>query len=390
MVAEAKKAKWRQGWAEDPFRLLVDNHADMTCIYSPDGLLVYANYAYATFFGEKPADLVGTGLLELVPEHLRNGARENLESSVAAFRESATKTVNEFGLKNIHGDLKWIEFSDQPVFDEDGELTLIISAGRDVTIHHEDRARLVEINQKLADSNRDLEDFAYVASHDLQEPLRKIIAFSARLSDKAAPELSPKNLDYLDRIGGAAGRMQNLIEDLLEVSRVSTRGGELVPVDLGSVLDDVLSDLEVAIERQGARVEISTELPKVPADEIQMRQLFQNLIGNALKFRRADTVPIVTISSELVNKRDLPATLKSMKGTSFAKISVMDNGLGFDEKHAVKIFTIFHRLHGRTEIEGSGIGLAVCKKITDRHNGDISAHGQPGDGATFEVILPIA
>ena len=377
------------GGLGDPFRLLVDNQLDIICIYEPDGRIFYANLAYASFFGTTPEELKQACIVDLAPEHAREHARENLARSVAAFAEDETMSVNEFELRNAEGELRWVEFTDQPVFDKDGELFMIISAGRDVSSRRDAEQKLVEMNQRLAESNRDLEDFAYVASHDLQEPLRKIIAFSNRLTDKASDELSEKNLDYLERISGAAGRMQGLIEDLLEVSRVATRGEALVPVDLKVVLDGVLSDLEIAIERSGATVAVPDDLPKVLADPSQMRQLFQNLIGNALKFQDEGITPVVNIAAATVNDADVPTAIKSSTRT-FVKISVADNGIGFEEKDATKIFAIFHRLHGRSEYEGTGIGLSVCKKIADRHHGDISAHSEPGSGATFEVLLPTA
>lgn len=373
----------------DPFRVFVDNQVDLICTYMPDGVLIYANFAYATFFGTTPSDLLGTCIVELAPEDARSSAQESLETTVAAFRESTRSTSNEFGLKNSDGELKWIEWTDQAVLGPDGELFVITAVGRDVSDRHHAQHQLLEMNQMLAESNRDLEDFAYVASHDLQEPLRKIIAFSGRLSDKAGPELSDKNLDYLNRISSAAGRMQSLIDDLLEVSRVTTAGSALVPVDLETVLAEVVSDLEIAIERAGATVAIQAPLPTVPADETQMRQLFQNLIGNALKFRSEGVSPVVTIDVSELKKDDLPPLLRPLSST-FVRISVSDNGIGFDDQHAEKIFTIFQRLHGRTDYEGSGIGLSVCKKIVDRHGGDITAQSEPGNGATFDVILPLA
>ncbi len=374
----------------DPFRLLVDTQVDMFCIHDPKGMIVYANLAYARFFGSSVEDLLGTCIVDLAPEDGRDAARENLENAVAAFNESATQTINEFPLINSDGKSCWIEFTNQPVLDTNGDLSIVITAGRDVSARAEAEKQLREINQKLEESNRDLEDFAYVASHDLQEPLRKIIAFSNRLSDKASDQLDPKNLDYLERISGAAGRMQRLIEDLLEVSRVATTGQDLVPVDLSSVLSDVLSDLEIAIERAGATVHLPQELPKVSADEVQLRQLFQNLIGNALKFRHDNVAPVITIATSRVNRDDLPASLRATPVGEYVKISIADNGIGFDEQHASTIFTIFQRLHGRSEYEGSGIGLSVCKKIVDRHNGDIMAFSGDGEGATFNVTLPLA
>lgn len=236
-------------------------------------------------------------------------------------------------------------------------------------------------NNKLQKSNRELQDFAYVASHDLQEPLRKVQAFSDRLKTKYTDRLEGDGLDYLERMRSAANRMQLLIQDLLTFSRVSTKEQPFTIVDLATVTEEVLSDLEVKIEETGATVEIK-DLPVIDADPLQMRQLIQNLVGNALKFRRNDTAPIISVQSR-------QADSDSDGWASHCQIVVKDNGIGFDEKYTDKIFAVFQRLHGRTEYEGSGVGLAICRKIVERHNGNITAHSQAGDGSTFIVTLPL-
>ena len=243
---------------------------------------------------------------------------------------------------------------------------------------------MTDLARRLEISNRELQDFASVASHDLQEPLRKIQAFGDRLGSRYADRLGPEGSDYLRRMQNAAGRMQTLINDLLAFSRVTTKAQPFVPVDLGQVAREVVSDLEATIETAGATaddVQIG-ELPVIEADPTQMRQLFQNLLGNALKFVAPGTVPRVRIhaaSSEAAE--NAPAT---------CTIAVEDDGIGFDEKYLDRIFTVFQRLHGRGTYEGTGIGLAVCRKIAERHGGSITARSQPGEGATFLVTLPLA
>jgi light-regulated signal transduction histidine kinase (bacteriophytochrome) len=244
----------------------------------------------------------------------------------------------------------------------------------------EDKLRIS--NEKLQQSNRELQDFAYVASHDLQEPLRKVQTFSDRLATKYAEKLEGDGLEYLERMRGAAERMRKLIQDLLTFSRVSSKAQPFVPVDLEKVSREVLSDLEVKIEETGASVEIR-DLPTVDADPLQMRQLIQNLVGNALKFRNPDSAPVVKILAGTSNGNG------STPNGHFCTIRVEDNGIGFDEKYLDKIFTVFQRLHGRSEFEGSGIGLAVCRKIAERHHGNITAKSKPGEGSTFIVTLPV-
>ncbi len=231
---------------------------------------------------------------------------------------------------------------------------------------------------ELERSNRELQDFAFVASHDLQEPLRKIQAFGDRLRGKHGATLGPEGVDYLERMQRAAHRMHVLINDLLTFSRVTSKGQPFVPTDLGQIAREVLSDLEVRIEQTGGRVEVGA-LPALDADPLQMRQLLQNLIGNALKFHRAGEHPHVTVSGSVIRDGGPPR----------ARIVVADDGIGFDMKYLDRIFTPFQRLHGRLEYEGTGMGLAVCRRIVERHGGTLTAESAPGEGARFLITLPV-
>ncbi|MCE9615862.1 MAG: HAMP domain-containing protein [Lentisphaerae bacterium] len=241
---------------------------------------------------------------------------------------------------------------------------------------------------ELARSNRDLEEFANVASHDLQEPLRKITSFGDLLKSQAGPTLGVEARDYLERMLNAAIRMRRLIDDLLIYSRVSARSQPHVSVDLSRVVQGVLEDLETALARTQGRVEVGP-LPVLEAEETQMRQLFQNLISNALKFRKADVAPVVTVRQEADDAVDVPGGGEEAPGGGWCKLVVQDNGIGFDEKYRERIFGVFQRLHTQAAYEGSGIGLAVCRKIVQRHGGVIEAHGRVGEGATFIVRLPL-
>jgi PAS domain S-box-containing protein len=231
-------------------------------------------------------------------------------------------------------------------------------------------------NQLLQASNRELEDFASVASHDLQEPLRKIQAFGDRLEQTSGHALGEQGRDYLARMLKAAGRMQRLIGDLLQFARVTTKAQPFVPVDLNGVLADVLSDLESRIEQSRGQVEPGP-LPLLDADPTQMRQLLQNLVANALKFHKPGVPPRVRVYTETDPREGM------------CRVCVADNGIGFDEKYLDRIFNVFQRLHGRQEYEGTGIGLAVCRKIAERHGGSITARSRPGEGAVFVVTLPL-
>ena len=244
-------------------------------------------------------------------------------------------------------------------------------------------AELETANAKLRISNRELQDFASVASHDLQEPLRKILAFGDRLEAKAAAALGEEGKDYLARMKSAAARMQALIGDLLAFSRVTTKAQPFEEVDLNAVAFEVLVDLDTRIHEARAVIRFDL-LPTIEADATQMRQLFQNLIGNALKFRRPGVTPEIRVYAE-------PAASvgKESDGAHAYRIFVQDNGIGFDEKYLDRIFNVFQRLHGRGEYEGTGIGLAVCRKIAERHGGTITAFSRPGEGSKFITTLPV-
>ena len=227
---------------------------------------------------------------------------------------------------------------------------------------------------ELARSNAELDQFASIASHDLQEPLRKVRTFTERVREIDADTLSDRGLDYLQRANASAERMQRLIEDLLVFSRVAMQTRPFAPVDLGQVTREVLEDLDDLVRRSGARVTVGA-LPTINADGAQMRQLMQNLISNALKFRREGVTPEVDVSATVDEE--------------WATIVVRDNGIGFEPQYSRRIFRVFERLHGRGAYPGTGIGLALCRKIADRHGGSVQAGSVVGQGSTFTVRLPI-
>ena len=241
-------------------------------------------------------------------------------------------------------------------------------------------------SEELARSNRELEDFAFVASHDLQEPLRKIRAFGNRLESGYNDVIDERGKDYLARMLNAAERMSMLISDLLAFSRVSTRGKEFGEVDLNRAINSVIDDLEIAIEEKSAEINVD-DMPVIRGDKSQLEQLFLNLISNALKFQSEGVKPIVSINVTNALPEDTSDILISEE-YEWIKITVTDNGIGFEQSFAEKIFAPFQRLHGRSEYKGTGIGLAVCRRIVERHNGQINAISKPGEGATFSIILP--
>ncbi len=262
------------------------------------------------------------------------------------------------------------------------------SLRREIQVRKDAETELFRYTKRLEVSNKELAEFAYVASHDLQEPLRKVQAFGDRLKLKCETELSDTGRDYLDRMQSAAARMQALIADLLSFSRLTNQPKPFAVVNLDSACKHVLQDLEVRIDELSATVTVDP-LPAPDADPTQMKQLLQNLIANALKFHRKGVAPEIHVWSEALDNDENvieDARTDDDRVVSY-RLYVKDNGIGFDEKYLTKIFGVFQRLHGRAEYEGTGVGLALCRRIAERHGGTITARSTPGEGATFIVTI---
>jgi len=242
-------------------------------------------------------------------------------------------------------------------------------------------------NLEMERSNAELESFNYIASHDLQEPLRKIQAFSERILTKEANNFSTFSQDYFRRINAAAARMQNLIDALLSYSKANSSNISDEPTDLNLLAIEVLEDMREQILDKNARVNFST-LPTIKIVRIQVHQLFINLLGNALKYSKPDSVPEINITASCISGKAI-ANSNAIVNLNYWLISVSDNGIGFEQQYDKKIFELFQRLHGTTEYIGTGIGLAICKKIMRNHQGFISAISIPGSGATFNIYFPI-
>ncbi|MBC7383786.1 MAG: CHASE3 domain-containing protein [Bacteroidia bacterium] len=248
-----------------------------------------------------------------------------------------------------------------------------------------------QLNEKIVKldiSNRELEQFAHIASHDLQEPLRKIITFSEIINQKFEAIATPEVRNYLDRISNAANRMRVLIEDLLTYSKAGRSDIEKVLVSLENILYISKDNCEMIIQKRNVQFVQNTLLPDVQGDKFQLVQLFQNLISNAIKFTTPDVTPVLQISCTIAGKDELATEITAPLFNKYFKIIIKDNGIGFSEKDYKKIFIIFQRLNGRSEYEGTGIGLSICKKIVENHQGYIQAISQPGIGSSFIIYLP--
>jgi signal transduction histidine kinase len=263
---------------------------------------------------------------------------------------------------------------------------VVISAA-DITDIRNAKAQVEAANRELQRSNDNLQSFAYIASHDLQEPLRKIESFGDLLNTQFGSVLGEAGQDYIVRMQSASQRMSLLIKDLLSYSRIGTQPDTRLPVSLATVFAEIREDLETVIRESEAEIAMGP-LPTVPGEGLLLRQLFQNLLSNAIKFRRAGVRPQIRVESRVVAPAELPTELAHSDQT-FHEICIADNGLGFDPKHTEQIFEVFQRLHGKQKFAGSGVGLAIVKKVAGQHGGCVTATGKPGQGATFRVYLPV-
>lgn len=263
---------------------------------------------------------------------------------------------------------------------------ILIGATRDITEEYEKTQIIEERNIELEKTVKELTEFNHVASHDLQEPLRKIQTFISRIEDKELDKLSDNGKAYFERIKSAASRMRILIDDLLQYSRTSRSKNDFEKVNLNEVIENTLIELSEPIKEKKASIEIK-KLPKIKGVVFQLNQLFTNLISNSLKYSKEDLSPTIEINSKKVSSKT-DSKIPENDTRKFYRITFTDNGIGFEQEHAEKIFNLFQRLHGKTDYPGTGVGLAICKKIVDNHKGYIFAESTPGKGATFLLYLP--
>ena len=340
----------------------LDSITDAFFSVDPQWCFSYVNARAERMLDRKASELLGQNLWDVFPEARPSEFYRRYHEAVSSGRSQHF----EFYLA---AQQRWIDISAYPF--DDG-LSVFF---RDITDRKQNEAQLRTAVSELERSNRELQDFAFIASHDLQEPLRKVQAFGERLEQRS-DQLDETGRDYLKRMRQASSRMQNLIQDLLSYSRVTTQGGALQPVALDQILDGVLLDLEATLESSGGRIERSP-LASIQGDPRQLGQLLQNLLSNALKFHRQDQPPIIQVYGE-----------RGEDGSW--RLHVADNGIGFDEKYLDRIFNPFQRLHDRQQFSGTGIGLAIVRKIAERHQADIHARSEPGQGSVFTVTFRAA
>ena len=364
---------------------IMDAMPDHVFVKDTKGRYIMHNRAHRLYLGLRATETIeGRTVFDFFPTAL---AERYQADDFHVIETGAPIRGREEPARPTSPNVAWLATTKMPLRDPGGRVIGVVCVSSDITARKEADEKLKRFAEKLERSNAELDSFASVASHDLQEPLRKIQAFGDRLRAKCADQIGEQGRDYLARMQNASERMQVLIQDLLKLSRIASRAQPFSRCKLGKVVADVLGDLEVAIEDKHARIEVG-ELPVIDADPLQMRQLFQNLLTNALKFQKPGETPVIAITCEiaLAKSGEIPG---APRGSELCRISVQDNGIGFEQKFADQIFVVFQRLHTRHEYEGTGIGLAVCRKITDRHGGVIVAKSVDGKGATFIVTLPM-
>ena len=377
-ITELKEKEEALKASERRYRSLFDLSHDGVVFVGLDGPVEEANPAYLDMLGYQLDELVGMTYQQLTPPRWAA-----MEADIVAEQLLSRGYTDEYEKEYIRkgGSVFPVAVRAILVRDETGAPVRIMGIVRDITEQKQAKEALERHARDLARSNEELEQFAYVASHDLQEPLRKIRAFGALLADEKRESLDDEGQQYIDFMTDAAARMQTLVSDLLALSRVTTAAHPFEDLSLAEVFDTVLSDLSVALQEADGQVDVAAT-PTIEADRTQMEQLFRNLIGNALKFHRPGVPPRVTV--EVVAQAQ---PIDAVPGPAHT-IVVTDNGIGFESSQGSKLFQPFKRLHARHQYEGAGIGLAICEKIVLRHHGRITASGTPGAGATFTVTLP--
>jgi PAS domain S-box-containing protein len=386
--------------SEAKFRLLANAMPQLIWTTDNNGNLNYFNQAVYDFSGLGFEELKNRGWLSIVhPDELKENIRKWFESV-----ETGNEFLFEHRFRNFKGEYHWQLSRAIPQKDDQGNIQMWIGTSTDIQeqkhFMQELERNVIERTQslnyanltlkqtvaELEQTNAELASFNYIASHDLQEPLRKIIAFSKRIEDVEQKSLSTTSKDYFNRIILAASRMQNLIDAFLSYSQTNNVRAAFETTDFNKVLQEVKNDFTEAFEQKNIKLEIQC-LPVLMAIPIQINQLFTNLIGNAIKYSRVDVSPIIEIAAGEVAGSDVPFE-GANNGIHYWKISIRDNGIGFDQKYENQIFELFQRLHSRQEYAGTGIGLAICKKIMRNHQGFISAAGQAGTGAVFSMYFP--
>ena len=350
-------------------------------LLSPEGIILNWNKGAERIKGYQESEIIGSHFsIFYLPGDKENKLPEKMISDAT----NQGRAMHEGWRRRKDGTSFWSSVVITALHNENHEIIGFSKVTRDLSEKKLAEEKLHQYTKELEAQNKELEQFAYIASHDLQEPLRKIQTFTEVLEKNLKDEIIAKK--YLDKVKSSAERMGQLIRSVLDYSRLSLNDIELIPVDLNLIIENVQSDLELQISEKKVTVS-HTRLPIVKGIPLQLQQLFSNLVSNAIKF--SDTDPLISISSRRVTEADIEQYPDMQKGVRYTEIICRDNGIGFEQKYAAKIFTIFQRLHGQKSYPGTGIGLALCKKIVENHQGHIRVESEPGKGSTFYVYLQV-
>lgn len=370
--------------ADQSYRVFIEKMNEGAVTLNRDGIILYCNSMFASMINMPLSKVVGMyfetfiheGFKETYKNLFEKGWFEDNKSELCLNREGQ-EVPCQLSVTTLQ-------------LDEGPSLSIIVT---DLSFQKEiqqllkqNNERLEEINSELEASNHDLQQFASVASHDLQEPLRKILIFSTMLRNQHIDELSGDSLNYLEKIISSSQRMRTMINDILSYSRLSTNVNHFSLTSLREVVNEVIEDYEILINEKNATV-IINELPEIEVNRGQIKQVFQNLISNSIKFSKAGQPPVIRITGKIVHNPD--HTPVSGSNGKFCSLTISDNGIGFDDVYNERIFFLFERLNTKDKYEGSGIGLSITKKIIDKHNGTISAKSREGEGASFTITLPV-
>ncbi|GAA4455161.1 hypothetical protein GCM10023189_22670 [Nibrella saemangeumensis] len=385
-ITEQKQVEEALKQSEEQFRTLANSIFQLAWMADPSGWIHWYNDRWYSYTGTTLDEMKGWGWEKVHhPDHI-----ERVVTFVKEAWRKGEPWELTFPLRGHDGTYRWFLTRSYPVKDEQGRVTQWIGTNTDIDAQKQAEGLLEEKvrerTQALEQKNRELEQFAYVSHHDLKEPIRKIMLFSEMVKAESYAQLSEASQHRLDRVIDAAQRMSTALKDILDFASL-TKTEPFSAVDLTEVLVSVRTDLELVIAEKQARL-VVTDLPVLRAVPGQMHQLFYNLVSNALKFSKPDLPPTITVESRLIDASEAGRPPGLETGRTYYQITVRDNGIGFTPDNAEKIFVMFQRLHNRKAYSGTGIGLALAKKVVTNHGGTIWAEGQLGEGATFQILLP--
>lgn len=397
-----------QSTADQTYRKFIENMSEGVVTLQTDGTVIFSNSGFARIVSLPLEKVTGKNFRDFISVEYRDSFEqffkkpENNSSVELCFTDGSgarTHLIVSLNMLQLH-DLMTLNLVCTDVTYQKKVEKNLLAVNEHLTRAIEDRIftekKVIKLNNKLQENvkvleeaNTELAAFAHIASHDLQEPLRKVITYSSMLLRDYKHNIDHRGQDFLNNMQGASQRMQNLINDILEYSKLSKAEVQYAPANLQLIIEEVLLNLEVATAESKAKITIAQKLPVIEANTGQMKQLFQNIISNALKFKKPDQIPEISISFEIKAGKDIGKVPGTMMHENYCVLYIRDNGIGFTQEYNTKIFTLFQKLNNSTVYRGTGIGLAMCKKIVEQHNGNISAAGKPNEGSLFTIELPV-